>query len=433
MSREDMLHERLRAGSSASFGDLSPSSSYFAARSLSVQSSRASSPAIPNLPSISCVYQLRQDRLVLDLSVPEEDAKAGICPLAWSGGNIILFSRGNRIHFRNMSLNEDVGQLTKIRSSHGNLRAIECGEKDNYPHSISVLTSKGHIQLFDLSTKTMVTSWQTKGATSMKWNGPVLTVAEKRGTIRHFDTRLPSGSKEHMKKVTRHQAEITCLAWHPDGKFLASGDQSGLSHCWDTRKPGVPLDVGEMIQRRKKMQHDGPVTALTWCPWSDKLLASGDCAEDNTGTIRFWDVKDSTSNSNMIRNIPLDASITSLQFSEHSKEILSTHGVGKYTPGTVQHIYNAEQDRLIPTDPEPVPSDIQHSVVVHYYPTLYKILTRKAAKTQIASSAVSPNGQRIVLGIPEEGKLKIWDVWSKPKSSTYHQMSGLALSAPMIR
>lgn len=34
---------------------------------------------------------------------------------------------------------------------------------------------------------------------------------------------------------------------------------------------------------------------------------------------------------------------------------------------------------------------------------------------------MSTNGQRIVLAVPQEGKLKVWDVWGKVKEMKRHR------------
>ena len=75
-----------------------------------------------------------------------------------------------------------------------------------------------------------------------------------------------SKMKEQSRKVTRHQSRITSLEWNVDGKILASGDQSGIVYCWDLGEK-VPLDVGEFIQRRKKMQHVGAVSVGLLLPF----------------------------------------------------------------------------------------------------------------------------------------------------------------------
>ena len=89
----------------------------------------------------------------------------------------------------------------------------------------------------------------------------MLTVGGERGSLRHYDTRIKEKAtmKEQTKRVTRHQAAIGTLRWNEEGKLLASGDQSGLVYVWDSRQ-NVPLDVGELVQRRRKMQHAGPIT-----------------------------------------------------------------------------------------------------------------------------------------------------------------------------
>ena len=104
-------------------------------------------------------------------------------------------------------------------------------------------------------------AWQAKGALSMRWNGPVLTVGGLKGTVRHYDTRVATTAKmrEQSRRAMRHQKPITSLAWNAEGKLLASGDDSGLILCWDDRMQ-LPLDVGEHNGRRKKMTHAGAIT-----------------------------------------------------------------------------------------------------------------------------------------------------------------------------
>lgn len=226
-----------------------------------------------------------------------------VWPVSWSMNNLLVFGRGNRVHFKNfMTQSEEVIQLCKVRSSFGVLRLIECGggggrggysfggtgsgssfsgssgghggstvgmgsgggTSTNQANVVALSTSKGYIQLYDIVTKKPISTFITTGVTSMKWNGPILTVGGPRGAIRHYDTRIQPNAttlklKEQTKKVTRHQAGISCLGWNVDGSLLASGDESGLVYCWDVRQ-NVPLDIGEMIQRRKKMQHGGAIT-----------------------------------------------------------------------------------------------------------------------------------------------------------------------------
>ncbi len=182
-------------------------------------------------------------------------------PVSWSSQNIIVFGRGNRVYYKNLQTTTDeIKQLCKVRECSGDLRLLECGGKD-MPNIVASCAAQGYVQLWDITTKKTVSQWTTPGGVhSMKWNGPVLTIGGPRGTIKHYDTRISPQAKmkEQAKRVTRHQAPICSLSWNSQGKLLASGDETGLIYCWDTRQ-NAPLDVGELIQRRRKMQHNGPV------------------------------------------------------------------------------------------------------------------------------------------------------------------------------
>lgn len=246
----------------------------------------ASKTSAQSYAETSAFYHLRAGRMTIDFSpadgvplpppsepnvtvAPNAAATTGTSawPVGWAACNVMLFGRGNRVHYKNLGLNEEIGQLCKIRDSAGRLQLVECAGSE-LPGIVALCTTKGHIQLWDVVSKKMTASWTTsKSPTAMKWSGPVLTVGNERGAIRHYDTRIKENEKmkEQTKKVTRHQTRISSLAWHDEGKVFASGDESGTVLVWDTRQK-APLDVGEMIQRRKKMQHEGKVTVRSLSP-----------------------------------------------------------------------------------------------------------------------------------------------------------------------
>lgn len=215
---------------------------------------------VPQFPKASAKTNLKIDKAIVDFTVSAEEACLDSWPVGWSYNNVLVFGRGNRVHYKNLATNEDIGQLCKLKDDAGNLKWVDCGGKDQ-PDLVAIATDKGAIQVWDLLTKKMTTSWHSKGMTCMKWNGPILSVASERGAIRHYDTRIKPTAKlkEMAKRVTRHEAKICSLSWNVDGLLLASGDEAGIAHCWDSRKSVSPLEVGEVIQRRKKMQHHGPV------------------------------------------------------------------------------------------------------------------------------------------------------------------------------
>ena len=77
---------------------------------------------------------------------------------------------------------------------------------------------------------------------------------------------------------TRHAAPISKMAFGPDGKIFASGDNGGSIELWDSdsKQSRGPLLSG----------HNGRIDCLAFSPDS-RILVSG--SEDST--IRFWDVE----------------------------------------------------------------------------------------------------------------------------------------------
>ncbi|KAF8644026.1 hypothetical protein AX16_008742 [Volvariella volvacea WC 439] len=372
-------------------------------RTLSTASLASSPPSVyvPSYADTSARYYLRGTKTTIDFSTPADGSIIGSNVLSCSAESLLLFSRGNRVHYKNLISNEEVGQLCKLQQeNHGDLRIIECGGMDQ-PEVVALGTTKGFVQIWDIKAKKMTASWSTKGVAVMKWNGPILTLGGLKGTIRHYDTRInpTSKMKEQVKKVTRHQVVISSLGWNVEGNLLASGDESGTVYCWDSRQQ-VPLDVGEFVQRRKKMQHEAAVRALAWCPWQPKLLASADMS----GTVRMWNINASPSHSNATSpgKLELDSAVTGIHFSPHCKEFLTTHGA---------QTSSASGSPVIP----PGAVRTANSISVYSYPSLRHVNTLSVAEHPIEGSVMNPNGTRVIVSVPKDNKLHVCDVWLKKK------------------
>lgn len=231
-------------------------------RTNSISGRQSMTPAEPTYAPHSAYHVLRSVNNFDYAVAPAAVDAAPASPVSWSQSNAVVFGRGNRVHYKNMADTEDVAQqLCKVTSSLGNLRLVQCGGKEQ-PNVVALATSNGWIQLWDLVAKKMLMNWKMKTATSLCFGENMLTIGDEKGTLRHYDPRATDSTKlkEQLKKVTRHQGRILKGAWKEDGKFLATGDQNGLVLLWDARRPRVPLEVGEMVQRRRKMQHVGAVT-----------------------------------------------------------------------------------------------------------------------------------------------------------------------------
>ncbi|KAL9710619.1 hypothetical protein Ac2012v2_006157 [Leucoagaricus gongylophorus] len=385
-------------------------------RSVSVSSMRSTTPPInPTFPDTSAKYHLRNTKITVDYSGPTEvtsssAAVGSVAPhlLSCSSANVLFFCRGNRVHFRNIGTGsgaEDIGQLCKLQEDRGDLRVIECAGSD-MPHIVALGTTKGFVQIWDVKAKKMAMSWSTKGVSVMRWNSAVLTVGGLKGTIRHYDTRVEPKSKmkDLAPKLTRHQARITSLAWNISGKILASGDESGTVYCWEQGKK-VPLDVGEFVQRRKKMQHSSAVSAVAWCPWQPKILASTELK----GILRLWNVEASSPMANELVPgiLDLGASITGLHFSPHCKEFVTTHGA---LVTDVPSLEGLSRPKF----------SMANSVAVHSFPSLRHINAIPVLNKAIRDCVLNAQGTKMILEVPDENKLGICDVWSKRKELRRH-------------
>ena len=80
-----------------------------------------------------------------------------------------------------------------------------------------------------------------------------------------------------ISRTLKHQADVVCVAWSPDGAILASGggDLDKRVHLWEAA-------TGR--QRRTLEEHSGTLHSVVWSP-DGKMLAS--CSSDET--IRLWD------------------------------------------------------------------------------------------------------------------------------------------------
>jgi WD40 repeat protein/transcriptional regulator with XRE-family HTH domain len=82
-----------------------------------------------------------------------------------------------------------------------------------------------------------------------------------------------------LRQLSGHRGVVTRVAWHSDGKWLASGGggrDGGELFVWDVQS-------GERV--RAFAAAEGVISAVTWYPNRQTLISGG-----SDGTLRWWDV-----------------------------------------------------------------------------------------------------------------------------------------------
>src|SRR5690348_15983407 len=88
----------------------------------------------------------------------------------------------------------------------------------------------------------------------------------------------------HLLQVYRgHKDTIRSVAFHPDGKLLASGSEDQSICLWRIEHPAVTAS-SDVERARVLNGHTGRVMAVAFHP-DGKTIASGSA----DGTVRIWD------------------------------------------------------------------------------------------------------------------------------------------------
>ena len=90
-------------------------------------------------------------------------------------------------------------------------------------------------------------------------------------TVRLWDT-----SGKELAKLDGHKGRVLCMAFSPDGKFVASGSKDKTVRVWD---------VAGKREFRIHEGHKGAVTSVAFSADGQRLLSGGD-----DHTVRLWDV-----------------------------------------------------------------------------------------------------------------------------------------------
>ncbi|KAL1743088.1 WD40-repeat-containing domain protein [Schizophyllum fasciatum] len=390
----------------------------------------------PLVSEISARKFLQPTGVTFDYTPPSGHVDGSPIPLACTAADIVLFPRKNRIYGKNLTNSDAPLQLFKIPEKFGRLTMLSTATAD-HPHLFAASTTKNQIYIYNVNKPNEALTWFNAGAEvgAMAWNHNVLTVGDGKGRIRHYDTRIMPATrmKEQARKLMRHQSKVTALGYHRLGNKLASGDEAGNVFVWDIRaQQQTPMDVGEFVQRRKKIQHDAPISAISWSPYDSQTFCTGDTA----GIVRRWDVTDNNarkSNTCYPRITDHKHRVDKIIFAPDGldcREALSVHtGPALASDLDARRHEMPRVDRIDASDREHGPwgapqdrPDTSNAVVVHTGNVRKYLGTVPISETPLGACALASMGRKIVFAVPEKGKIEVWTCWGRQRTEPRRTM-----------
>lgn len=236
---------------------------------------------------------------------------------------------------------------------------------------VGVGLGSGEVQIWDVEEGTKLRSMHGHDTRVgvMGWNKHILSTGARSGLVYNHDVRV---AQHKVAELVSHTSEVCGLEWRGDGAQLATGGNDNLVSIWDARSLGAP--------KFQKTNHRAAVKALSWCPWQPNLLATGGGSYDRH--IHFWN----TTTGARTNSIDTGSQVTSLRWSNHYKEIVSSSGFP------------------------------DNSLSIWSYPTLVRNVEIPAHETRVLHSCLSPDGQMLATAAADES-LKFWKIFEKKPGS----------------
>ena len=147
------------------------------------------------------------------------------------------------------------------------------------------------------------------------------------------------------------------------------------------------------------------------------------------GKIRIWNVNNTVGTAPPAHILPLNTSVTSLIWSPHCKELLSTHGIS-WLPrgGASDSCPNLPSSASAPgSSPSPAGTGagagarrdrpvsaktaLTNALAVHSFPSLRRVVSVPAHQGPIGHACLGPDGTGVFTICPYEEAMKMWRVW----------------------
>eukprot|EP00033_Pygsuia_biforma_P000303 GCRY01000371.1.p1 GENE.GCRY01000371.1~~GCRY01000371.1.p1 ORF type:complete len:472 (+),score=85.81 GCRY01000371.1:116-1531(+) len=283
--------------------------------------------------------------------------------LDWNSSNLLSIALGQSVYIWNATTSE-INHLFESENAEAHPTAVSWVNEGNF---LAVGTNNAEVQIWDVEKQRQIRSMKGHLARvgALSWNNHVLSSGSRDTMIFNHDVRL---ADHHIGTLQGHSEEVCGLKWSPDGTQLASGGNDNLLNIWDSESVSTGRPQFQLTH------HNAAVKALAWCPWQRHLLASGGGTADRC--IRFWN----TMTGACVNTIDTKSQVCSIQWSKHSKELVSSHGFS------------------------------QNQLCVWKYPTMTKQAELTGHTSRVLHLALSPDGTTICSAAGDE-TLRFWKVF----------------------
>jgi len=240
---------------------------------------------------------------------------------------------------------------------------------------LAIGTSDCQVQIWDIQTQKKMRNMNGHSGRvgALAWNQHILSSGSADATIVNHDVRQ---KVHHISTFVGHEEEICGLKWSLNGMQLASGGNDNKLNIYEESDISNP-NINGIKPVFSFEDHQAAVRALSWAPFQNNLLASGGGTADKC--IKFWNTKTGS----LLNSIDTCSQVCSLQWSKHSKELVSSHGFAK------------------------------NQLIVWKYPSLTPICELTGHTSRVLHMSLSPDGTTIASAAGDE-TLRFWEIFEAP-------------------
>ncbi len=304
--------------------------------------------------------------------------------LDWSSRNMLAVALGSEVWLWN-AVSHDTTLLMETENED---IAITSLRWMNDGSTLALGASDSSVQIWDASEKRRLRTMNGHSArvSALAWNDHVLSSGGADTKITNHDVRVAS---HLIGTLQGHGGEVCGLSWSQDGSKLASGGNDNVCCVWESRATTTATP------RLRLTESKAAVKALGWCPWQRNLLATGGGQEDCC--IRFYN----TNSGRMSGATETDSQVCSLQWSPHTKEVLTSHGFVRPSASTENH-----------PPPRNIVHGLSNKLVLWNYPTMTQVTEFTGHTDRVLHTALAPEGTMVCSACTDE-RLRFWTLVEK--------------------